>query len=93
MLTVQLGSDGAFSGRNNSGAALQLVIDIAGYYVAGSPPAPGGYVPIARTGSTTAGSTTRPLGGSTPTAGSRIPATRQRDTPRAHRFPLSSAGF
>ncbi|HST49361.1 hypothetical protein [Jatrophihabitans sp.] len=48
MLPAQLGSDGAFSVRNNTRVALQLVIDIGGYYVAGSPPAPGGYVPEAR---------------------------------------------
>jgi hypothetical protein len=48
MLTAQLGSNGAFLVRNNTGAALQLVIDITGYYVAGSPLAAGGYLPMAR---------------------------------------------
>jgi hypothetical protein len=48
MLTAQLGTGGAFLVRNNTGTAVQLVIDIAGYYVAGSPPVPGGYVPIER---------------------------------------------
>ena len=48
MLTAQLGSNGAFSVRNNTGRALQLVIDIVGYYIAGSPLAPGGYQPMAR---------------------------------------------
>jgi hypothetical protein len=48
MLTAQLGTDGAFTVRNNTGTAVQLVIDIAGYYVAGSPPAAGGYTPMAR---------------------------------------------
>jgi hypothetical protein len=46
MLTAQLGTDGAFTVRNNTGTAVQLVIDLAGYYIAGSPPAPGGYVPM-----------------------------------------------
>jgi len=48
MLTAQLGGNGAFSVRNNTGVALQLVIDLVGYYVAGSPLAPGGYQPMAR---------------------------------------------
>ena len=48
MLTAKLGSNGAFLVRNNTGTALQLVIDIAGYYVAGSPLATGGYLPMAR---------------------------------------------
>ncbi|MFL6163570.1 MAG: hypothetical protein ACJ74U_15270 [Jatrophihabitantaceae bacterium] len=48
MLTAQLDSGGTFWVRNNTGTALQLVIDIAGYYVAGSPPAAGGYVPLIR---------------------------------------------
>src|SRR6185312_1142251 len=46
MLTAELGSDGAFSVRNNTGVAVQLVIDLAGYYVGGTPPAAGGYVPM-----------------------------------------------
>ncbi|HEU5269151.1 MAG TPA: hypothetical protein VFU36_04440 [Jatrophihabitans sp.] len=48
MLTAQLGSDGTFTVRNNGVAPLQLVIDLAGYYVGGAPPATGGYVPISR---------------------------------------------
>jgi len=47
MLSAQLSSSGAFSVRNSSGVALNLVIDLVGYYIAGSPPAPGGYVPQA----------------------------------------------
>jgi hypothetical protein len=48
MLTAQLGNDGAFTVRNDAGTAVQLVIDILGYYIAGSPPAAGGFVPMAR---------------------------------------------
>lgn len=48
MLTAQLGTDGAFTVRNDTGTAVQLIIDIAGYYLAGSPPVAGGYVPMAR---------------------------------------------
>jgi hypothetical protein len=46
MLTAKLGSNGALAVRNNTGAAVQLVIDISGYYIAGSPLAPGGYQPM-----------------------------------------------
>ncbi|HEX8080901.1 MAG TPA: hypothetical protein VF557_11865 [Jatrophihabitans sp.] len=48
MLTAQLGGNGAFSVRNNTGTALHLVVDLAGYYVAGSPLATGGYLPMTR---------------------------------------------
>ncbi len=48
MLAVTVGTDGAFRMSNNSGAAQQFVVDIVGYYVAGSPLAPGGYLPMAR---------------------------------------------
>ncbi len=47
MLSAQLSSSGAFSVRNSSGVVLNLVIDLVGYYIAGTPPAPGGYVPQA----------------------------------------------
>ncbi|HST49363.1 hypothetical protein [Jatrophihabitans sp.] len=48
MLTTKVGTDGAFGVRNNSRAPMQLVVDIVGYYVAGSPAAPGGYLPMVR---------------------------------------------
>ena len=48
MLAVTVGTDGAFRVSNNSGAAQQFVVDLVGYYVAGSPTVPGGYQPMAR---------------------------------------------
>jgi len=43
MVTVPVGADGTLSVRNNGSVGLQLVVDVVGYYLAGSPPAAGGY--------------------------------------------------
>lgn len=47
VLSLGLGSDGAAVIRNNTAAPLQVVVDVIGYYLAGSPTDYGSYHPIA----------------------------------------------
>ena len=48
-LTAKLGADGTLAFRNNTAVSLQLIADVAGYYLAGTPTVAGGYQPIAAT--------------------------------------------
>lgn len=48
-LTAKLGADGTLAFRNNTGLPLQLIADVAGYYLTGTPTVAGGYQPIAST--------------------------------------------
>jgi len=45
--TVQLGADGTIALHNHSGGTTQLIADVRGYYLGGTPTAPGSYVPVA----------------------------------------------
>ena len=47
LATVKVGSDGKVNLTNNSGQTVQLVADVAGYYLAGTPTAPGAFVSLA----------------------------------------------
>ncbi|HEV2888553.1 MAG TPA: hypothetical protein VGX49_16705, partial [Jatrophihabitans sp.] len=49
VLSVALGSDGTALIRNNTGVALQVVLDLIGYYLAGTPTGYGAYQPITPT--------------------------------------------
>jgi hypothetical protein len=46
MVTVKVGSDGKVLLRNGSGGSLDLVADVAGYYLAGEATQPGTFVPL-----------------------------------------------
>jgi hypothetical protein len=48
-LTAKLGTGGTLAFRNNTGVSLQLIADVAGYYLAGPPAVTGGYGAIATT--------------------------------------------
>jgi hypothetical protein len=48
-LTAKLGADGTLALRNNTGVSLQLIADVAGYYLAGPPTVTGGYQPVTAT--------------------------------------------
>jgi len=43
MLTATLGSDGSLAARNNTGAPVQLIADVSGYYTGGTAAAPGAF--------------------------------------------------
>jgi hypothetical protein len=45
-LTVALGADGGVTIRNNSAQAVQLIVDVLGYYHAGTPTAPGTFAAL-----------------------------------------------
>jgi hypothetical protein len=49
VLAVSLGPDGAAMIRNNTGVSLQVVLDVIGYYLAGTPTGYGAYQPITPT--------------------------------------------
>ena len=46
LVTVPVGADGKVSLANNSNGSTQLVADIFGYYIAGTPTATGAFVPV-----------------------------------------------
>ena len=46
MLIAVLGSNGSLAIRNNTGASIQLIADVAGYYTGGTPSAPGTFKAI-----------------------------------------------
>ena len=48
-VTVPVGTDGKITLQNNSPGTTDLIADIAGYYIAGSPTVPGAFVPVAPT--------------------------------------------
>lgn len=47
VLSISLGPDGAAMIRNNSPASVQVVVDVIGFYLAGSPTDYGSYQPVA----------------------------------------------
>lgn len=47
LVTVQVGGDGKINLRNSSGGSVDLIADVAGYYLAGSPNVPGAFVSLA----------------------------------------------
>jgi hypothetical protein len=49
VLAISLGPDGAAMIRNNTGVAVQVVLDLIGYYLAGTPNGYGAYQPITPT--------------------------------------------
>ncbi len=48
-VTVPVGTDGKITLLNNSPGTTDLIADIAGYYIAGTPTVPGAFVPVAPT--------------------------------------------
>ena len=46
LVTVKLGEDGKIKLRNNSPGTVQLIADVAGYYLAGTPTVPGAFVSV-----------------------------------------------
>ncbi len=46
LVTVKLGADGKVKVANQSAGTTYLIADVAGYYVAGTPSAPGAFVPV-----------------------------------------------
>jgi hypothetical protein len=49
LVVVKLGTDGKVTLKNNSTGTVQLVADVAGYYLGGAASQPGTYVPLAPT--------------------------------------------
>jgi hypothetical protein len=48
-VTVPVGTNGRITLQNNSPGTADLIADISGYYIAGSPAVPGAFVPVAPT--------------------------------------------
>ena len=46
LVTVKLGDDGKIKLTNNSPGTVQLIADVAGYYLAGTPTVPGAFVSV-----------------------------------------------
>ncbi|MET0641045.1 MAG: hypothetical protein ABWZ36_00970 [Jiangellaceae bacterium] len=46
LVTVKLGTGGKIKLTNNSGGTAQLIADVAGYYLAGTPTVPGAFVSV-----------------------------------------------
>ncbi|MDN3496151.1 hypothetical protein QL996_09450 [Planococcus sp. APC 4015] len=46
LVTVKVGTDGKINLTNNSSGSVNLIADVAGYYLAGSPTAPGAFVSV-----------------------------------------------
>ena len=46
LVIAKIGSNGKIALTNNSGGTLQLLADVAGYYLAGTPATPGAYAPL-----------------------------------------------
>ncbi len=46
LVTVKVGADGKVNLTNNSSASVDLVADVAGYYLAGTPSVDGAFVPV-----------------------------------------------
>lgn len=46
MITAKLGSDGTLAVRNNISSTIQVVGDVVGYYLGGSPSTSGAFVPV-----------------------------------------------